>query len=263
MLERITPLVLTYNEEANIRRLMESLSWARRVVVVDSGSTDATRDIVAGFANGSCAVRPFDNHAAQWNYGLTGTAIDTDWVLALDADYGLPEAFVEELRRLDPPADVAGYRAAFRYCIEGVALRGTLYPPVVVLYRRERARYRQDGHTQRVEVDGRIEPLAARLLHDDRKPLEHWLRAQARYMRLEADKLLATPFGRLGMADKVRRLVVVAPVLVFLHCLLLKGNILDGRRGLLYAMQRATAEAILSMYLVTRWSLAAHDRPRP
>jgi len=137
-----------------------------------------------------------------------------------------------------------------------------LLGPAGLLYRRERARYRQDGHTQRVEVDGRIESLAARLLHDDRKPLEHWLRAQARYMRLEADKLLATPFGQLGMADRVRRLVVVAPVLVFLHCLLVKGNLLDGRRGLLYALQRATAEAILSMHLVAR-SLAAHDRPRP
>ncbi|HLX81376.1 MAG TPA: glycosyltransferase family 2 protein [Burkholderiales bacterium] len=250
MLDRITPLILTYNEEANIRRLMESLSWARRVVVVDSGSSDATRAIVAGFANASCVVRPFDNHAGQWNFGLTSTGIETEWVLALDADYGLPAAFVEELKRLDPPAEVVGLRAAFRYCIEGVPLRGGLYPPVVVLFRRARARYREDGHTQRVEVDGRIESFATPLLHDDRKPLERWFWSQSKYMRIEAAKLLSTPRAELQWPDRIRKLVVVAPVLVFFYCLIARGNLLDGRRGLTYALQRAAAEAILSLYLV-------------
>ena len=45
MLERITPLILTRNEEANLQRQLEALSWARRVVIVDSESTDATRAI--------------------------------------------------------------------------------------------------------------------------------------------------------------------------------------------------------------------------
>jgi glycosyltransferase involved in cell wall biosynthesis len=250
MLDRITPLVLTYNEEANIRRLLESLSWARRVVVVDSGSTDATRAIVAEFPNTNCVIRAFDDHTEQWNFGLAETGIESEWVLALDADYGLPPAFMDELRLLDPPADMAGLRASFRYCIDGVALRGGLYPPVVVLFRRDRARYIPDGHTQRVEIDGRIRSFSNSLLHDDRKPLEHWLWAQGRYMRLEATKLLSTPIAELGLADKIRRLLVVAPILVFFYCLLVKGNILDGRRGLLYALQRAIAEAILSMMLL-------------
>lgn len=250
MLDRITPLVLTYNEEANIRRLLQSLSWARRVFVIDSGSTDATREIIGEFPNATFVGRPFDSHAAQWNFGLSETGIATDWVLALDADYGLPAEFLEELEVLNPPEHVAGYSASFRYCIEGVPLRGGLYPPVTVLFRRAGARYVQDGHTQRISVNGAVRRLRSFLLHDDRKPLEHWLRSQARYMRLEADKLLATPVAELVLADKLRRLVVVAPALVFFYCLLFKGNILDGRRGVLYALQRATAEAILSMYLV-------------
>ena len=250
MLDRITPLVLSYNEEANIRRLLQSLSWASRVFIIDSGSTDATRKIIAEFPNATCVVRPFDNHAVQWNFGLSEAGIATDWVLALDADYGLPAEFVEELKALNPPQDVAGYSAGFRYCIEGVPLRGGLYPPVTVLFRRAGARYVQDGHTQRLSVSGTLERFRSLLLHDDRKPLEHWLWSQARYMRLEARKLLTTPIAELGLADKLRRLVIVSPVLVFFYCLLIKGNILDGRRGLLYALQRGAAEAILSMYLV-------------
>lgn len=250
MLDRITPLILTYNEEANIRRLLESLSWARRVVVVDSGSSDATRAIVAEFPNANCVVRPFDNHAGQWNFGLTETGIETEWVLALDADYGMPAAFIEELMRLDPPPDVAGLRVCFSYCIEGVPLRGGLYPPVTVLFRYKGARYLQDGHTQRVQLTGKIDSLTQPLLHDDRKPLDRWFASQLKYMQQEADMLIAAPFSELRFPDQIRRLLVVAPVLVFFYCLFVKGNVLDGRRGIFYAMQRTVAEVILSAHLV-------------
>jgi glycosyltransferase involved in cell wall biosynthesis len=250
MLERITPLILTYNEEANIGRLMQSLAWARRVVVLDSGSSDATREIATSYPNAQFVVRPFDELARQWNFGLVETGIDSDWVLALDADYGLSPEFVEELRRLDPPPEVAGFRARFTYCIDGKPLRGGLYPPVTVLVRRRDARYRQDGHAHRAVVDGAVRDLDTRLRHDDRKPIERWFWSQVNYMRLEARKLRSTPAARLGWPDRIRKLVVLAPALVFVHCLLVKGCILDGREGLTYALQRAVAEGILSLFLL-------------
>jgi len=250
MLDRITPLVLTYNEEANIRRLLQSLAWAKRVIVLDSESTDRTHQTASEFANTDFVVRRFDELARQWNFGLGETGISTDWVLALDADYVLPSAFVDELKRLDPAADIDGYRAKFRYCIEGVPLRGALYPPVTVLFRRQRARFVQDGHAHRVQLAGSIGEFATPLLHDDRKPLERWFSSQMKYMKLEAVKLQATPFAQLSWTDRIRTLVVVAPIAAFFYCLFVKGNLLDGRRGLMYALQRATAEAILSIYLV-------------
>jgi glycosyltransferase involved in cell wall biosynthesis len=250
VLDRITPLVLTYNEEANIRRLLESLAWAKRVVVVDSESADGTRKIAAEFANTDFVVRSFDELARQWNFALAETGIESEWILALDADYVLPSAFVDELGRLDPAADIDGYRARFRYCIEGVPLRGTLYPPVTVLFRGARARFAQDGHAHRVKLPGRIENLATPLLHDDRKPLERWFSSQVKYMKLEAAKLRAMRFAELGWTDRTRKLMVVAPIAAFFYCLFVKGNLLDGRRGLMYALQRATAEAILSIYLI-------------
>ena len=131
-------------------------------------------------------------------------------------------------------------------------LRGAAYPPVTVLFRRAGARYEQDGHTQRIRVEGRVSPLTATIAHDDRKPLAHWVAAQVRYMRLEAEKLDATPASALGILDRIRRLIVIAPPAMFVYCYLVRGGILDGRAGLHYALQRATAETILSLYLLER-----------
>ena len=246
----VTGLVLTFNEASNIARTLGRLSWLQQVVVVDSQSTDGTPDIAASFQNVRVFRRGFTTHSEQWNYGLRETGISTEWVLALDADYGVTEAAAREIQSLPSDGGAAGYSASFTYCIDGRPLRGAAYPPVTVLYKRARARYEQDGHTQRVRVDGPVHPLAAPLLHDDRKPLSHWLAAQARYMKLEADKL-ASAHG-LGLADRVRRWVVVAPPLMFVYCYLLRGGILDGRAGLFYALQRAASELILSLYLVRR-----------
>ena len=121
-----------------------------------------------------------------------------------------------------------------------------------MLYRRAGAGYLQDGHTQRVRVDGLVLPLTARILHDDRKPLSHWIASQVRYMRLEADKLAWAPSSSLASVDRVRKLIVLAPPLVFLRCLFVGGGILDGWPGLFYALQRATAELILSLSLIER-----------
>jgi len=168
-LTAITPLILTYNEKANIDRTLGRLPWAERVVVVDSYSEDATTDIATSYENVDLVQREFDDHTSQWNYGLE--QVDTEWVLSLDADYQVPPAFVEEVQSLDPAERVSGYRASFTYCVHGRPLRGTLYPPRIVLFRTDRARYEQDGHTQRLAVDGPVEDLDALLYHGSTRPV--------------------------------------------------------------------------------------------
>src|SRR5690349_18976640 len=174
MLEQITPLILTYNEAPNVARALGGLSWAREIVVVDSFSDDETVQIASSFPNVRVVQRAFDNHRNQWDYGLKETGIATPWVLALDADYVVTDELVSELKTLQPNKKIDGYRASFIYCINGKKLRSGIYPPVTVLYRREAATYIQDGHTQRVALEGAIEDLREPLLHDDRKPFRRW-----------------------------------------------------------------------------------------
>jgi glycosyltransferase involved in cell wall biosynthesis len=249
-LKDITPLVLTFNEAPNLARTLGQLRWARDIVVVDSFSTDETVEIARSFSSVRVFQRKFDNHGSQWNFGLLETGISTDWVLALDADFVLSPELVEELGSLEPSAQARGYLAPFKYCISGRPLRRSLLSSQIVLYRRAFARYVQDGHTQRLVLDGFVEALRSPILHDDRKPLGRWFESQQRYMALEAKKLVAADPQTLSRADRIRRLRVVAPVAVLCYALIVRGGMLDGWPGVFYAGERMLAELLLSLYLM-------------
>ena len=266
MLEQITPLILTYNEAPNIGRTLAALAWARDIVVVDSFSDDETLEIASSFPQVRVFQRVFDSHRNQWEFGLRETEIETPWVLALDADYVVTQEALAELKNLRPDVNTAGYRAKFTYCIHGKKIHSGIYPPVTVLYRREAAAYVQDGHTQRVVVDGEIEELRSRLLHDDRKWLRRWLDSQARYAELEAEGIVrrqreALDFQTMDFRDRVRTWFVVAPVAMLVYCLFVRGGVFDGWRGIFYASQRALAELLLSLYLLeSRCTFSASTR---
>lgn len=244
----ITPLVLTFNEAPNLARTLAKLAWAKEIIVLDSYRTDETLDLVRKFPQARVAERAFDNHADQWNYGIA--QVRTGWVLSLDADYLLSDGFVEELRAFSPQCVENAWFAPFRYCIGGRPLRGTLYPPRAVLFRKSTATYRAAGHTQELAFDGPSGRFKSFIFHDDRKALERWLREQSRYARIEAGHLLGTAPARLNRPDRIRRRVVLAPFLVLGYTLLGKGLILDGWPGWYYVFQRTLAEVLLSLYLI-------------
>ncbi len=249
-LDQITPLILTYNEEANISRTLAGLSWARRIVVIDSFSTDATLALLAQHPQVEVVQRVFDTHATQWNAGLD--LILEGWVLSLDADYVITSVLQNEIDAAIVEADqqqIAGYRIPFRYCVFGKPLRGTVLPPRLALFRRTCGTYLDDGHTQDLHLNGTCSALASPILHDDRKPLSRWLWAQNRYLKLEVHKLLNVHPGQLGFADRLRRNTVFAPFAVLLFCLIWHRGLLDGWRGWFYAFQRMYVEILLSLML--------------
>jgi glycosyltransferase involved in cell wall biosynthesis len=246
--ETITPLILTLNEAPNIRHTLEKLTWAKEIVLLDSFSTDDTLEIARAFPQVRIVQRKFDTHSAQWNFGLEQCG--TPWILALDADYSLSDELLEELQALEPRSDVVAYFAKFKYCVSGRPLRGALYPPRAVLFQERCCRYEQDGHTQRLRVDGGVAWLRGFINHDDRKSLDRWLHEQNRYAEIEARHLQETPLDQLCFPDRTRRMVVLAPLLVFFYTLLGKGLILDGWPGWYYVFQRTLAEMILSLRLI-------------
>ena len=131
-------------------------------------------------------------------------------------------------------------------------MRASLYPALPVLFRRGCGRFVQDGHTEKLSIDGPVVKLKNRLLHDDRKSLERWLQSQSRYQAQEAEKLTTRPWSELSWPDRLRRTRFLGPIAVAVHCLFVKGLIFDGAAGLLYTAQRVTADLILSMHLLRR-----------
>ena len=221
-----------------------------RIIVVDSGSTDETLEMIHAYPQAEAIHRPFDDFAGQCNFGIAQVA--TPWVLSLDADYELSEALVTEIQGLNPDAATSGYRARFIYRIFGRPLRGTLYPPRTVLYRKDKAHYRNEGHGHRVIVDGEIMPLSGVIYHDDRKPLTRWFQSQQQYASQEAAHLLAADSKSLGRTDRIRLAGWSAPLLVFIYTLAVKGCLLDGWPGWYYALQRLLAETMIALKIADR-----------
>ncbi|MCT0225925.1 glycosyltransferase family 2 protein [Synechococcus sp. CS-1328] len=248
-LDQITPLILTFNEEANIGRTLEGLRWAQRIVVVDSGSTDATLTILADFPQVEVVTRAFDSFARQANFGLG--LINTPWCLSLDADHGITAAFRIELAHLiaDVEPEVDAVRTPFRYLVYGRPLRSSLLPPRINLMRPASGTYVDDGHAHRFVPQGHVIALHEPVLHDDRKPLDRWLDSQRRYLHLEVQKLLSTPQQQLSRADRLRKRHLIAPFAVLLLCLVWHRGLLDGWRGWFYAFQRTYVELLFSLIL--------------
>jgi glycosyltransferase involved in cell wall biosynthesis len=248
--DNITPLIITCNEAPNIRRTIDKLSWARRIVVIDSGSTDETLKILQTYSQVEVLHHPFRDFASQCNFGIA--QITTPWVLSLDADYELSDSLVKELQLLAPAKETVGYRAQFVYRIHGRPLRGSLYPPRIVLYRKDQAIYRNEGHGHRVSVSGTVLPLASPIYHDDRKSLAHWFASQQRYARQEAEHLLISDRTALARNERIRLAAWPAPLAVMVYTPLVKGCLLDVWPGWFYALQCMLAETLIALEIIDR-----------
>ena len=250
----ITGLILTYNEEANIRRTLNQLTWLPEILVVDSYSTDQTVSICEEFDNVVVHQRGFDTHTDQWNFGLKICRQRTEWLLALDADYYVTGKLVREIQNWLSQEEIPynGFWVNFKYAIEGEVIDSGIYPPVQILYRPGKAVYVKEGHTQRIKVEGRSGRFENEVIHDDRKSFDRWLINQNQYARLEAAYLLNLKDKEClpGKQDRLRVRSKFTPFLMFLYCILARSGWRDGKAGWLYAFQRLIAEVLLQYHMI-------------
>lgn len=246
--ESITPLIITYNEEANLARALDSLAWARRVMVLDSGSTDNTKEIALRYSNVEWHTRAFDRFKEQTEYGIYETGIATEFVLALDADMAVSSDFIAECEAKFLPARYSAGLFSFDYRVQGKSLAGSIYGTHLRLFKRDEVSVLQIGHGHKFAVKGAIYDFKSKLIHDDRKPLERWIASQITYSRVEFDKI-KRPDAQLWR-DKLRRSALM-PIVAGLIAYVRAGGVFRGAAAAHYAYERATYESLLALRLLS------------
>jgi glycosyltransferase involved in cell wall biosynthesis len=248
MLDKITPVILTYNEAPNIGRTLDSLRWAGAVVVLDSGSSDETQDIAARYSNVKWFQRTFDSHQAQWEYAIRETGILTEYVLALDADMEVTAEFRDELQNKFLPGGFPGGDVPFVYSYYGRTLAGSLYPNQIRVFRSAEVVVTQVDHTQHFAVQGTVYKFRSRIIHDDRKSLERWVAAQLSYQVLNDDAITGNG-GQSRLKYSLRRAGIMPP-LVGLLAYLRSGGPFGGAASARYAYERMVCEGLLAIRLM-------------
>jgi glycosyltransferase involved in cell wall biosynthesis len=231
---RISAIIITFNEALNIRAACESVAWADEILVVDSESTDLTREIAAE-CGARVITRSWEGFAAQKQFAVDSAT--HDWIFSLDADERVsPElnAAVAVVRSTDIAIRAAGYRVARRAFYMGRWIRGGGWYPDYQLrfFDRRRGRWSPRVIHESVTMDqgARVETLCGDLLHYSMRDADHHRQMiEERYAPLGARQMLND-----GKRTTAWRTAIAGPV-AFLRSFLLKGGFRDGRAGLAIA----------------------------
>lgn len=247
---RLSACIITRNEADRIEACLDSLAFCEDIVVVDSGSTDDTRERAA--AKGARVLeRAFDGYRAQKDYAVQQAK--HDWVLCLDADERVTPALRAAIEdaRVRGFADAAGYRFARATEYFGAYLRhGNAYPDRVLrLFDRRRGGWHGDREIhEHVIVDGPVRTLAGDLEHHAYRSLADQLGRLERYARLMAEHMHAR--GRRARLVNI----LFNPFWRFLRGYLLRLGFLDGWRGLVFAYVEANyvRQKFIKLWLLDR-----------
>jgi glycosyltransferase involved in cell wall biosynthesis len=198
-LMKVAAIVLTYNEELHIERCLESLeSVADVIFVVDSFSTDRTVELAE--ASGAKVLQhPFNNHAAQFNWGVDQLPEDTDWVVRLDADEYLGQQLREELKTglAGINKKVAGVIINRNIVFSGKKIRygGVLPVRVLRVFRYGRGRCENRLMDEYIVVDGETVDFDGEIIDNNLNSLTWWTAKHNSYASLEAVEQLNLKFG--------------------------------------------------------------------
>jgi glycosyltransferase involved in cell wall biosynthesis len=225
--------IITFNEERNIAACLHSAGFADDAFVVDSHSTDGTREIARGLG-ARVIERDWPGYAEQRTFAIAQAT--HEWVLLLDADERVsPELRASILAALDRPDLPDGFEFARRnYYMGRPILHGGWYPDRKThLFRRGKANIRPAELHERVRVDGRVERLSGDVLHFSFDSLSDHLRAMNAYTTLAARDKHAQ-----GVRARLRDLTF-RPFWKFVRMYFFKAGFRDGAPGLIVALMAA------------------------
>ena len=256
-------MIFTLNEETNIESCLESVSWSDDIIVIDSGSSDRTRELCTG-PTVRFFEHEFEGFGSQRNWAIRETSSKYDWILILDADERVPADLASEIETATRAAgpEIAAFKVRRRFYLWGRWLRySNLYPTWVVrLINKDRVRYKNRGHAETQEVEGGVLSLKHDLIDENRKGIDAWFDRQNRYSSQDAlyeseqsgqstefkHLFSADPLDRRAAFKQMTRKVPGRPVWYFLYSYMFRGGFLEGRDGLAYCTMRALYQGMIT-----------------
>lgn len=176
----ITAIILTKNEQKNIEECITAIKdFAKRIVVVDSGSDDETVEIARGLGV-DVYDHPFEDYSTQFNWAIENTDITTEWIMRIDADEFYTKELCAELTELmeaHKDDDVNGIITESWFYFMGKLIKyGGPKRRKIVVFRRNHGyieKRKMDEHT--IIEDGRVIQAKNRFIHHDHKDLNAWI----------------------------------------------------------------------------------------
>lgn len=258
----LTAIVLTKNEEKNIRKCILSLKGTvTRVIIIDSFSTDKTVQICKELG-AEVYEHPFENHAAQFNWALENSAIKDGWVLRIDADEELTPEICTEIKEAIGKynsTDINGLVLRRRNVFMGRWIKyGGVYPIKllrVFKYGHGKSEMRKmDEHI--ILTSGKTITLKNDFIHNDFKDIDNWITKHNWYSNKEIAEYFELisgqknpSIGNAGKHWKIKRWLknnlyyniplFIRPLLYFVYRYFLRLGFLDGKEGLIFHFLQA------------------------
>jgi glycosyltransferase involved in cell wall biosynthesis len=236
----LSVIIITKNEAVNIRACIESVAWADEIIVVDSGSSDATVEICRELG-AQVYVHDWPGFGMQKNRAL-GYATK-DWVFSIDADERVTHELREGIQSAMQRGQAEGYEIPrlSSFCGRYMHHSGWYPDYVLRLFRRSSGKFSDDLVHERVIVNGPTGKLKSSLLHESFRDLEQLLAKINHYSTASAQML-----HRKNRTASLKKAVGHA-LWAFFRSYFLRAGFLDGREGFMLAV--STAEGTYYRYL--------------
>ena len=259
MAVKISIALITFNEEVNLARTLESVRPLVRdglgeIIVVDSGSTDGTLEIARSFG-AKVFTEPWKGFAAQKNSAIEKAV--GDWVLQLDADESLePELVNEILFAAKPSREQVGFWIPRKNFFLGRWIKhGGFYPdPKLRLIRRGAGKFEEYGAHPTIKVNGPAGRLQHALIHNAYPTLRGYIDHMNSYSSSGAEVAVAKRRRGFRLLD-----IVVRPKLTFIYNYVFRLGFLDGREGFLLHLYHAV---YVSWKYAKAWELGRKTSPQ-
>lgn len=250
----VSAVLIVKDEEATIGRCLNALKWCDEFVVVDSGSSDRTRELARAYG-AKVTANAWEGYGRQKAFAVSQA--ENDWVLCVDADEVVsPELRASIEAALRGPSHCAYEMARCNRFMGRYLRHGEGYPDWNLrLFDRRQARWSEDPVHEHVQTAQRVGRLEGDLIHESAETLRSYLDKQNQYTTLQAEALY-----RRGVRPSIVKLAL-SPLVRFLKFYVFRLGFLDGMPGLVHIAIGCFNTLSKNAKLFELWSSGRSDGP--